>query len=154
MERVNYALEIINPPLASAYVEAKRRIYSRCPAAQAAGYHFNSHFMGLSLIFNRETPRHRDNSAPLCGIDVLLSMGNYSDGEFYAPTLGVCLAYEPGTLITLYGRVLEHQVLPFIGQQKVCAAFFVHESVFRDVGVSVPDIMEQLGTSSEGKGAL
>jgi hypothetical protein len=143
MERVNYALQLMNPHLASAYGEMRRRIYKRCPAAQAAAYHFNSQFMGLSIIYNRQTPRHRDNSGALWGVDGLLGLGNYSDGDLYLPALGVRLSYGPGTLNLLYGYLFEHQILPFIGQQKVCAAFFVHKNVLQEVGGSIPDIVQQ-----------
>jgi hypothetical protein len=105
MTRINYFLQNVNPRIYEIYSVLKRRIYARSPAAHAAGLHFNSVWMGLSMIFNRRTSRHRDTHGARWGIDALLALGDFVGGNLYFHTLGLELSYLPGTLVVTYGNL-------------------------------------------------
>ena len=61
--------------------------------------------------------------------DLVISLGPYRNSNFELPELGISLAYNPGTVIGLSGKMLEHAV-PCFDRERVCYTFFmnnVHE---------------------------
>ena len=77
---------------------------------------------------------HRDNSSrPEC-FDMLLTLGNYDDGEIVFPNLGVWLRYNPGTLVALSGKLIQHGVEEVDGD-RVCLAFYMKDNVHERLNV-------------------
>ncbi|EAU89594.2 hypothetical protein CC1G_02483 [Coprinopsis cinerea okayama7 len=96
-----------------------------------------SPFSSLSLIINRETPTHRDTSGPICGMDLLVTGGNYSNGVFLTPTLNRRWTYNPGCVIVLLGKAVLHGV-PQVNGERYCLAYFWREGLFDAAGVQFP----------------
>ncbi len=96
---------------------------------------------GRSLIFNRETPMHNDNLDCPTGWQFLLSAGNFtSGGSLYLPHLNLRLRLLPGDLIALRGRVLSHEVEPWIGGQRISMVNFTHESIWDYAKIPIPHL--------------
>ncbi|KAG1892920.1 uncharacterized protein F5891DRAFT_919525, partial [Suillus fuscotomentosus] len=69
-----------------------------------------SEFSGLEVIVNRETPSHRDPGALPPFYDLLVSLGKAHHAILALPDLGAELAYPPGTMVYILGKVLENGV--------------------------------------------
>ena len=85
-------------------------------------------FSGVSVISNRMTPSHRDNSSRVHWYDVLVALGSYQNCNLELPGLGMSLEYSPGTVVGLSGMVLEHAV-PMVEGDRVCYAYFMKDNV-------------------------
>lgn len=99
--------------------------------------HWPSPFTGLSIIRNLESITHRDTKAHRASFDLLATFGEYSGGRFYVPTLGLYFRYEPGTVITLAGNVLEHGACEVEGD-RTCLSNFWHQKVAEALQVAEP----------------
>jgi hypothetical protein len=93
-----------------------------------------SGFSGMSVISNRESPKHRDVQARHSWYDILATFGMYSDGRMELPSLGVRLEYNPGALVALAGRTVPHGVAPCAGS-RFCLAYFMRDNVHERAGV-------------------
>ena len=58
----------------------------------------------MSIISNRQTGLHRDILGRYQCLDLLLALGNYENGRFEVPGLGLRLAYDAGTVIAMCAR--------------------------------------------------
>ena len=98
---------------------------------------WSSPFTTTSLMSNRDSPLHRDvGASPTC-MDLLVSVGTYTSGEFFVPGLGLKLWYRPGTVIGLLGRVVRHGAVAFGG--RLCFAQYLRESVIEELHIPHPD---------------
>jgi Oxygenase domain of the 2OGFeDO superfamily len=89
---------------------------------------WSSPFSGYSIISNRNTPLHRDTSAPPECYDLLATFGNYTNGTMKLPGVGVTLDYPPGSLVALCGKVIPHAV-PEVNGNRVCIAHYMRKNV-------------------------
>lgn len=69
---------------------------------------WTSPYSSASLMSNRDSPLHRDRSGDFSTMDLLLSVGHYTNGRFHVPSLGYDFMYTSGTVIGVVGRVLQH----------------------------------------------
>jgi hypothetical protein len=97
-------------------------------------------FSGYSIISNRTTPVHRDNSARPQWYDLLASFGTYGYGEMKLPGIGVTLKYPAGTLVALCGKLLQHEVLEVVGN-RVCLAHYMRDNVHERLNIPAPGWM-------------
>jgi len=91
----------------------------------------------VSLMSNRDSLLHRDVGASHSCMDLLVSVGTYTSGEFHVPGLGLQLWYRPGTVIGLLGRVVRHGAVAFGG--RLCFAQYLRESVLDELQIPYPD---------------
>lgn len=90
-----------------------------------------------SLMSNRDSPLHRDvGASPTC-MDLLVSVGTYTSGEFHVPGLGLRLWYRPGTVIGLLGRAIRHGAMAFGG--RLVFAQYLRETVLEALEIPAPD---------------
>ncbi|KII83157.1 hypothetical protein PLICRDRAFT_119745, partial [Plicaturopsis crispa FD-325 SS-3] len=92
-------------------------------------------FSGIEVISNRITPNHRDCDGTFEGYDLLLSGGSHSHAEMFLADLGANLAYQPGTVVGLCGKLLRHEVADWKGGERVCYAHFMRDAVHSRLGV-------------------
>jgi hypothetical protein len=85
-------------------------------------------FTGYSMISNRSTPVHRDNSSRPEAYDLLATLGSYHSGKMKLPGLGLILDYNPGTVVALSGRIVLHEVPEVVGN-RVCLAYYMRDNV-------------------------
>ena len=98
---------------------------------------WSSPFTTVSLMSNRDTPPHRDVGAAYTCMDLLVSVGTYTSGEFKVPGLGLTLWYRPGTVIGLLGRVVRHEAAA--NGARLCFAQYLRETVLDTLQVPRPD---------------
>jgi hypothetical protein len=94
-----------------------------------------SPFSGMSVISNRETILHRDVKSRHEWYDLLLTLGDYSDGRLEVPGLGIRVTYNPGSVVGIAGKVLRHGVAACKGN-RVCLAYFMRQKVLERLGVA------------------
>lgn len=87
-------------------------------------------FTGISLISNRETTLHRDTQGELPWYDILLTVGDYSEGRMEVPGVGIRLAYNSGTFVAIAGKVLAHGVAK-VERNRFCFAHFMRSKVVK-----------------------
>ena len=101
---------------------------------------WSSPYSSYSVVSNRRSVIHRDNSSrPEC-FDTLLTLGDYADGIMVFPNLGVHLRYNPGTLIALSGKLIQHGVEEVDGN-RVCLAFYMKDNVHERLKIPPPGWM-------------
>ena len=85
-------------------------------------------FTNISLIANQSTPLHHDPQSHASWFDVLVSVGEYTQCVMAIPTLGMGLAYTPGTAVTFSGRLLQHGVNPVEGNRH-CLSCYMRDNI-------------------------
>lgn len=93
-------------------------------------------FSGLTVISNRSTPLHRDCNGRKEWMDLLVALGKYQEGIMTLPGLGVKLLYNPGTVVGISGRVLQHGVE--CDGERACLAYYMRDKVHERLGVRAP----------------
>ena len=128
-------LGVIHPWLYGAGLETLTRL-RQSPQIQCQDVlaKWTSVFNGVSVICNRLTPEHRDAQSRHHWYDLVMSLGPYRNSNFELPELGISLAYNPGTVIGLSGKMLEHAVPCFDGE-RVCYTYFMRDNVHEWAGV-------------------
>jgi hypothetical protein len=89
---------------------------------------WSSPFTAFSVISNRETEVHRDGKGFAPFYDLLATVGNYTGGRFEVPGIGLRFRYDPGTMMGLCGKALEHGVAEVDGD-RFCVVQFFHRKV-------------------------
>ncbi|KAG2109049.1 uncharacterized protein F5147DRAFT_652614 [Suillus discolor] len=80
-----------------------------------------SDFSGIEVIVNRETPYHRDPGASPSFYDLLAILD--------LPDVGAELQYDPGSMVYICGKVLEHGVPRWRDGERIIIAHFVKDKV-------------------------
>ncbi|KAH9474714.1 hypothetical protein JR316_0013179 [Psilocybe cubensis] len=89
---------------------------------------WTSPLTGISVINNRlETPTHRDRGSAYEWFDILSSIGKYQNGYMRLPGAGVEVAYGPGTLVGIAGKILTHNASS-VGE-RACIAQYMKDNV-------------------------
>jgi hypothetical protein len=89
---------------------------------------WTSPFTAFSVIFNRETEVHRDGKGFAPFYDLIATVGRYTGGRFEVPGIGLRFRYDPGTLVGLCGKALEHGAAEVDGD-RFCVVQFFHRKV-------------------------
>ena len=103
-----------------------------------------SPFTAFSIISNRETEFHRDGKGFAPFYDLLATVGHYTGGRFEVPGIGLCFKYDPGTMMGICGKVLQHGV-PEVDGDRFCVVQYFHRKV---LGVVQRDFSERRSVSS------
>jgi hypothetical protein len=85
-------------------------------------------FTAFSIISNRETEVHRDGKGFAPFYDIITTIGEYTDGRLEVPGIGLRFRYDPGTIVGLCGKVLEHGVGEVEGD-RICMVQYFHRRV-------------------------
>lgn len=99
------------------------------PEFQVVARSWPSVFTGISIISNRETPPHRDRGSSPQDFDLLSSLGTHSSSQLEIHDVGRRYSYQPGVVVGLCGRVLQHSVSNWSGGERICYARFMKEKV-------------------------
>lgn len=139
---VGAILSIIQPELYDVGMEGLRHLWSDpslvetpellVQALELWGVPFN----GLSVISNRRTPLHRDCNSRKEWLDALVALGKYDEGFMYVPGLGLELVYNPGTVVGIAGRVLQHGAE--CNGERACLAYYMRDKVHERLGLRIP----------------
>ncbi|KAG9077700.1 hypothetical protein FS749_010375, partial [Ceratobasidium sp. UAMH 11750] len=136
---VNYAIYCLHRPSFWAYLQMSNAIRSRIPAAAAVATHDPAFSTGKSVIYSRNTPRHFDNKEAPEGWSPLVVMGTCKTGMLSIPRLGIKFPYLPGHLVLLRGRLLDHEVIEWDGEDsRICVAHFTHVDKWKFADIVPP----------------
>lgn len=91
-------------------------------------------FNSLTVICNRETPNHRDQSSISECFDILTSVGNYSNARMSMPSLQLEFRYDPGCMIAFSGRIVSHGVHAVEGD-RIAWAWYMRDAVHDYAGI-------------------
>lgn len=95
-------------------------------------------FTAVSVISNRWTPEHRDNSSGGLGmLDLLLSVGGCLRTALELPGLGLRFIYDSGTVVLFSGHVHLHTVSPS-ERERMCIACYARKAMYHKFGLSLP----------------
>jgi hypothetical protein len=83
---------------------------------------------------------HRDIQARKPWYDILATFGDYKDGKMELPNLGIQLEYNPGTIVGLAGKVVQHGVAHCTGN-RVCLAYYMRDTVHKRARIKAPGWM-------------
>ena len=98
---------------------------------------WTSPLFAVSLMNNRDSPLHRDTGGGYSCMDLLTTVGNYTDGRFQVPSLGYEFWYDSGTVMALAGRIVRHGATS-VGD-RLCVSYYVRENVLRELSIPEPD---------------
>ena len=103
---------------------------------------WSSPFTAITTISNRDTPYHRDTRSAHPWFDILMALGTYRNGRIECPGLGMRFKYDPGTVVALAGRILQHGAS--CPGDRACIAYHMRENVFEELGIAkVPWVNKQ-----------
>ncbi|KIJ69562.1 hypothetical protein HYDPIDRAFT_79726 [Hydnomerulius pinastri MD-312] len=94
-------------------------------------------FTAISVVYNRETPFHRDSKSAPQWYDLFLSIGSYTNAILELPTLGIHACYMPGTAALFSGLLLRHGVSPVDQGDRIGYVFYMRPSVFHFASISL-----------------
>ena len=97
-------------------------------------------FTNVSLIANRETLLHRDPRSQEHWFDLLVNAGDYNGCVLSLPSLGVELAYNPGTLVAFSGRLLQHGANAVDGN-RYCLTYYMRKNIHQWLNIPECDWM-------------
>lgn len=135
-------LNIIHPELYGVGIEALRAFkehpekISKGEQLSAVLNVWSSPFTAITVISNRDTPYHRDNGANHPWFDILLAVGEYENGRLELPGLGMRFKYDPGTAVSLTGRVLQHGAT--CPGDRACIVYHMRSNVVQKLGIPSP----------------
>lgn len=91
------------------------------------------------MIVSRSTRSHSDSKESERGWSPLVVMGDCKTGMLSIPRLGIKFSYLPGALVLIRGRLLEHEVVDWDGEDyRICIAHFTHKDEWKHTRVLPP----------------
>ena len=99
-------------------------------------------YSAVDIIINQETPPHLDGTAAPSLLDLVVSLGSH-DAVFQILDLGAVLAYPPGTMIFLAGKILEHHVPKWGKGERIALAHYMKDAVHNRSQVERPPFARQ-----------
>jgi hypothetical protein len=136
-------LSIVHPKLYEAgkeaivYLDEHPETVDRPVRLQQLLQLWSAPFHGLSVISNRVTPVHRDSNGGKQWMDILVALGDYTEGFLDLPGVGIRCEYLPGTVVAISGRVIAHSA--GCNGDRACIAYYMREKVQARLGLSQPD---------------
>jgi len=105
---------------------------------------WTSPYPSCSLMNNRDSPLHRDNGGGYSSMDLLTSVGEYTDGRLFLPGLGLEFAYGSGSVVGIAGRVVQHGASAH--GERLCIAQYFRENVLEALEIPEPGwtVIEEL----------
>lgn len=134
----NYLVARIDPWFAQATMQALETARKDPAIDHALGKLWNSIFLGVAAMWNKNTASHRDHNSDKYGVDVLAIFGKFGGGQLVLEELGVEAEYGARTIVILRGGLLKHGIKDFYGGNRLCLAFFAHRFALAKLGATIP----------------
>ncbi|KLO05058.1 hypothetical protein SCHPADRAFT_839812, partial [Schizopora paradoxa] len=133
---MNIVLLVISPQQYHCGLKAQQEVLKDGNTALKPKDHFvaqawPSVFTGISIISNRETPAHRDRGSDFPDYDLLTSLGTHTFSQLEVHDVGRIYSYQPGVVVGICGKLLQHSVSTWSGGERVCYARFVKDKVMK-----------------------
>lgn len=134
-KRLNGVLDILDPDAAEQYKQLRVIATGELDYLRGITALDPSYWLGRVILFNRQTPCHRDTRNPPPEWTPLHATGSFTKGgSLFIRELKLRLRYLPGDLIFIRGYALSHSVEPWSGGQRISAAYFSHQSFWKYLG--------------------
>ncbi|KAG8716652.1 hypothetical protein FRC08_009075 [Ceratobasidium sp. 394] len=139
--RIKHLLSIFTPPFFELLRSAQEPL-SEYLAVDAFAKIWHNPFFGRAVAVNQETGEHLDVKGVRRGMDVIVAGGYYTGGELYLIDLDAEIPLLPGTLAAFDGTTQRHRIQKFEGSFRFSHVYFVHHSVFDQLGIdtTLPDL--------------
>jgi hypothetical protein len=132
-KKINEAIRLVDPEFFSALSQLSEVSKARHSSLAAWASVDPLLMEGRELLFNRLSGRHRDSQDPPFAYAGLYAAGNFTSGGFlYFRQLNLRVRLLPGDFVLLRGRVLEHEIEPWEGGQRISIPHFTHTSLWRN----------------------
>lgn len=126
------SMMVMHPDLYASGREALGRLQAWAkeadPEMAALIPHWPSVFSVISVIKNRETPLHRDQSCRVQWLDLLVGIGEDPDLHMELESIGRRVRYRSGTVIALSGKLIRHGV-PESTRDRTCIVQHMRDAV-------------------------
>lgn len=150
---LNKLFGTVSPKLHQAVSEAMRKVgweelpigskaWSQTAISEAARC-WPSAMPGISVISNRASICHLDINGHKEWYDFLVAAGSYKECWFRFPDLDLQLEYLPGTVVALNGRILRHEVVDWVGGDRVCYAHWIRPTLLHALSLNFPSWVTQ-----------
>jgi hypothetical protein len=96
-------------------------------------------FTVVDSIFNRQSPAHIDREPPVGWLDVLCSIGKYTNCDFECRTFRHAYSYRPGTCLVFNSSRLWHEVQLAEGE-RMCFVFYLRKHVAEFCQETLPTV--------------
>lgn len=134
--RLNQVLRLLDPNAAAQYEEFRKAATRDQAYFRAFEAVDPSYWLGRAILFNSQTPPHRDRKIPPAEWTALHAGGKFNKGGcLFIRELNLRIRYLPGDLIFFRGWFLTHEVEIWEGGQRISAAYFTHESLWKHLGL-------------------
>jgi hypothetical protein len=87
-------------------------------------------YKGRELLYNVRLSEHIDGQDPRRSLSAFSVFGEFRGGYLSYRALGIRVRFRPGDMNLLRGRVVPHEVEPFVGQ-RIAIPHFTHTSCWR-----------------------
>ncbi|KAG8734047.1 hypothetical protein FRC12_018669 [Ceratobasidium sp. 428] len=133
-ERIDYLVELLRPDLASLMHDAHDEVIKR-PGIFPFDELWNSLYTGRAIIVNREAAEHLDRKGVRRAWDIILVAGDYTGGDLWIRNMKLFCPLLPGDLVAFDGTCHRHQVMPYTGSLRISHVYYIHQSVFDELGI-------------------
>jgi len=137
-KRLNWVLDILDPRAAEQYKTLQKVSMEKLEYLQGFNAINQSYWQGRIILYNRQTPPHRDTRNPPLEWTPLHAGGEFTEGgALFIEELKLRLRYLPGDLIFIRGRLLTHSVEPWSGGQRISAVYFTHDAFWKSLNLDL-----------------
>jgi hypothetical protein len=128
--QINTAIGLLDPPYYEKLVRLRQKMNDNSSYLRALNSLDPLMVEGREFLFNRCIGLHTDKSDPQLGWAILIALGDFKGGHVSIPQVGLRVRLEPGDAVMIRGRVLEHEIEPWEGGQRISIPHFTHTSLW------------------------
>lgn len=137
-------LGVIHPPTYKAGIQCIRQIAQQKDIAKRENLEellrvWTSPCVAGSVMNNRNSPIHRDTGGSHCSMDLLASVGKFSEATFAVPSLGYQFCFRSGAIFGILGKIVPHGAT--VTGERLCYAQYLRDNIFSTLGVEQPGWM-------------
>lgn len=136
--RVNATLRGIDPIQFQALKTLAERAADKYPHIKALAIIDPLVMEGRAIQYNRTTPKHADRLDPPRSWAFIVVLGKVRKGTLFVPRLNLRVRYIAGDAVALRGRLLQHEVELWEGEQRISIAHFTHTALWHEFGMECP----------------
>ena len=133
--RINTVLKIVDPEFYTNLMHLHTAMEQKHAISKCMNAVDPLLYEGREVLYNRISGLHYDSQDPYLAYAALLTAGHFKGGYIWIPLLKLRIRLEPGDLVLIRGRVLQHQIEEWEGGQRISIPHFTHTSFWRSAGL-------------------
>lgn len=139
--RLNHLVSLLHPYF-SCLLHSARHHFNNHPVIKTLLPIWTSDFFGHAVLMNKRSGEHLDASGVRKGWDVIVASGDFTGGDLYLKDMNIRTTLAPGDVVLFDGTAQRHSIMPFEGPQRMSHVFFVHQSVFTELGIDTSELQD------------